>query len=61
MRHASNGIDNVWNFLGMQSSWTDFMNLLGATIVNDPLLLNEMLDDSSGFGLNQYPKGLNNI
>ncbi|MFO7965617.1 MAG: MerR family transcriptional regulator [Desulfobacterales bacterium] len=37
--------NGVWDFLGIQTSWSDFMNLLGATIVNDPPLLNSMLDD----------------
>ena len=43
MEHSSVDTHNAWHFVGMQSSWTDFMNLLGATIVNDPLLLNKML------------------
>jgi AcrR family transcriptional regulator len=45
MTHQEDGINQAWNFLGMQSSWTEFMNLLGATIVNDPPMLNKMLDD----------------
>jgi len=45
MTPQDDGTDKTWDFLGLQNSWTDFMNLLGATIVNDPPLLNKMLDD----------------
>lgn len=43
--------------MGIQSSWTDFMNLLGATIVNDPPLLNKMLDDFIELRAGQISKG----
>jgi AcrR family transcriptional regulator len=45
MAYPDNNPNKAWRFLELRSSWTDFMNLLGATIVNDPLLLNKMLDD----------------
>lgn len=57
MSHPDDGINKTWNFLGMQSSWTDFMNLLGATIVNDPPLLNKMLDDFIELRAGQLSKG----
>ncbi len=57
MTHLDDGINNAWNFLGIQSSWTDFMNLLGATIVNDPPLLNKMLDDFIELRAGQISKG----
>jgi len=46
-----------WRFLDTQSSWTDFMNLLGATIVNDPQLLDKMLDDHIELRANSLSKG----
>lgn len=49
--------DDAWHFLGMQSSWTEFMNLLGATIVNDPPLLNKMLDDFIELRARQISEG----
>ena len=48
---------NEWLFLGIQSKWTEFMNLLGATIVNDPPLLNKMLDDFIALRAKQISKG----
>lgn len=57
MARSDDGINKSWNFLGMQSSWTDFMNLLGATIVHDPALLNKMLDDFIELRAGQLSKG----
>jgi len=44
-RDSNGGVNEIWNILGPHSAWTDFMNLLGSTIVNDPQLLSKMLDD----------------
>jgi AcrR family transcriptional regulator len=53
-----NGPDTSWGFLGVRSSWTDFMNLLGATIVNDPRLLDKMLDDHIELRAREISNGL---
>jgi AcrR family transcriptional regulator len=57
MTQPDDGTNKIWNFLGMRSSWTDFMHLLGATIVNDPPLLNKMLDDFIQLRAQQISKG----
>jgi AcrR family transcriptional regulator len=57
MAPQEDGPDKTWAFLGMQNSWTDFMNLLGATIVNDPPLLNKMLDDFIELRAGQISRG----